>query len=529
MPQPNSVPAFLSMFEPPSEKSSTQKTIEKVLSETEGSARTARASSKASSANMTITPKRYVNRSASASNNFSLSPKSAKKRFADPPVKSSKMGTLKRLTKKYSKSCKKDNLLHLLNWKDQSWNYEKGITGEIYDNDNILTNITLPDGSDVKDMLHNVIDMHFPPFVHDHFTKSLYEFEYEFKTAQFKNTPKLKSEVLTENNPVQLWKLLDKKNNAWHVCCVIWHNNEPYSFGFDRNVQHEGQKHPELAVKSPSGYLEIALIRQKIKNPNLNYGSTLKKKPKYLELLATGVLDTHMITQLTKIFTKSTNKYELDEFKCLLQGFEEKDTKIDTQYKKHLKELEVANKQWKQFLEEKAKLIQSSSKVASKNNPPEGYSYSSTRVIPLIIEHWKKKPFQLEYSELIVSFRDFYYCRKDPGRNSKKKNCMGALDSLFQDLFSCRLFGTYIHPKLCGPKKKCFRASGDNQNSPSLLINTNINNTERSNNIGNLNVNVNTIVNLTKKNRGKSRSTVVGGGKKRKSKLLRKKYVKNKN
>ena len=33
---------------------------------------------------------------------------------------------------------------------------------------------------------------------------------------------------------------------------------------------------------------------------------------------------------------------------------------------------------------------------------------------------------------------------------------MGGLDSIFQDLFSCMLFGTYIHPKLCGPKKKCF-------------------------------------------------------------------------
>ena len=60
-------------------------------------------------------------------------------------MKSSKMGTLKRLTKKYSQSCKRENLLHLLNWKTDSWNYEKGLNGDIYDIDKILSSIVLPD------------------------------------------------------------------------------------------------------------------------------------------------------------------------------------------------------------------------------------------------------------------------------------------------------------------------------------------------------------------------------------------------
>ena len=63
MPEPNSVPAFLSMFEPPPEKTSAQESVERVLSETEGSDKTV----KASSANITVSPKKYVNRSASAS------------------------------------------------------------------------------------------------------------------------------------------------------------------------------------------------------------------------------------------------------------------------------------------------------------------------------------------------------------------------------------------------------------------------------------------------------------------------------
>ena len=65
MPEPNSIPAFLSMFEPPPEKTSQVKkeSVEmNVFSASEGSDKTV----KASSANITVSPKRYVNRSASS-------------------------------------------------------------------------------------------------------------------------------------------------------------------------------------------------------------------------------------------------------------------------------------------------------------------------------------------------------------------------------------------------------------------------------------------------------------------------------
>ena len=95
-------------------------------------------------------------------------------------------------------------------------------------------------------------------------------------------------------------------------------------------------------------------------------------------------------------------------------------------------------------------------KLKLKTEAPENFSYNASVLIPILIDTFDKKPFQLHFTSVVMTFDDFEYCRKDPGRKSSKKNCMGGLDSLFQDLFSCRLFGTYIHPKLCGPKKPCF-------------------------------------------------------------------------
>jgi hypothetical protein len=80
----------------------------------------------------------------------------------------------------------------------------------------------------------------------------------------------------------------------------------------------------------------------------------------------------------------------------------------------------------------------------------------SARGLSYIIKNWTHEPMVLTFKETRVLFKDLLYCRKDPSRKSSKKNCMGTLDTLFQDIFSCRLFGTFIIPKLCGPKKKCF-------------------------------------------------------------------------
>ena len=96
-----------------------------------------------------------------------------------------------------------------------------------------------------------IFDQNFPEVIHDNFTKSVYDFKFDLKKRVFKVLPKLKSEVLTEGNTVQLWKLINKNGNTWHVCCVIWHKGEPYSFGFDGNRVPVGEEHAGSAMKSP--------------------------------------------------------------------------------------------------------------------------------------------------------------------------------------------------------------------------------------------------------------------------------------
>ena len=373
----------------------------------------------------------------------------------------------------------------------------------------ILQSRDIPDYSSIFFILHVIVDNQFPEIIHDHFTYSV--FDYDGSKKKFKEPYRLKDGVLTKGNTVQLWKLLTKKGENWHVCCVIWHENKPHSFGFDANVIRDGMPDAELCMKSPNGYFEVALTRQKIKNPTLK-----KSSSRFVDLLAMGKLDDHMIKQLTRILTQKSNRFELCNYNAVFPGFEPIDDEIKEKYANHLPKLAQANKDWIKTLEEKNALLHDKSKKP-KFPPPKDFSYNSTLVIPQLIEYWTQKPFQLEFSELIVSFNDFYYCRKDPGRKSSKKNCMGALDSIFQDIFSCRLFGTYIHPRLCGPKNKCFTETTDGMNT-SVLVNTNIKteiNTERSLYLANSNENV-SVKPTSKKITGKARSTVVGGGKKSK-------------
>jgi len=386
------------------------------------------------------------------------------KRFVEPPPyqKTTRMGTLRRITKKYSKKCKRDNLLHFLNWKDDLdlWNRKMGLSGDIYDT--ILSKHILPSGEKCESYLYRIFDKNFPETIHDNFTKSLFEFEYDAKSNTFTKQPKLKSEVLTEGNTVQMWKLLDKRGVVWHVTCVIWHNKEPYSFGFDGNFANNTNKLPNLALSSPNSYFEIALTRQKFKNPTLD--TTLdKKNPKFVELLAMGVLDKHMITELTKILTNKTNTFNGVEYDAIFSGFEKINSETKELYTAHRDKLITAHEQWIEHIANKARLLDKTKNHTSKQlkAEPSEYSYNATVSLPILIDKFDKKPFQLSYVEIVMTFEDFKYCRKDPGRKSSKKNCMGGLDSIFQDLFSCRLFGTYIHPKLCGPKKTCFTLSNE--------------------------------------------------------------------
>ena len=266
----STVPAFLSIFEQPLpdlNQSLAHVSIERALSASEGSERTIK--SEVSS----VSIKKSLKKS-----DIELS--ETKRRFVEPPKKTSRMGTLRRLTKKYSKKCKQDNLLHLLNWKDESWTRKIGLDGEIFDTK--LANHVLPSGEKCEHFLHNVVDSKFPETIHGSFTNSLFDFDFDSKLETFKTTPKLKTEVLTEGNVVQMWKLLDKKGGIWHVSCIIWHNDEPYSFGFDGHFLYDSTKMPNLSLKSPNAYLEVALSRQKNKNPTGDFKHG--KKPKFVEL-----------------------------------------------------------------------------------------------------------------------------------------------------------------------------------------------------------------------------------------------------
>jgi hypothetical protein len=308
--------------------------------------------------------------------------------------KTNPLSTIKRLFKNYDKTCKNDNLNQLLNWKVMNEQTKIEI-GDIVDP--ILPIIER----------ENIKDPNFPKIIQDNFTNSLYD-----------KDNKLKTEVLKEGKTIQIWKLLklnvgildkiknlDWKYETWHVSCVIWHNGEPYSFGFDMDDTSDN-----LVMRTPCMYLELNLIKQK-----------RKQLAKYCDLLAMGTLDTTMIYNLTGLLNSSDN-INNKEINVIINGFKPKNEAL-TAYGNDLKKLTRVR---------------------------------SARGLSYIIKNWTHEPMVLTFKETRVLFKDLLYCRKDPSRKSSKKNCMGTLDTLFQDIFSCRLFGTLIIPKLCGPKKKCF-------------------------------------------------------------------------
>ena len=379
------------------------------------------------------------------------------KRLAKAPKKTSRIGTFKRLTNIYSKECKSNNLIQLLNYKTEDWIRKKGLNGDIYNTK--LEKVVLKSGDKAENYLDNIVDKNFPETIHDHFTHSIFDYDFNLETDTFIQKPKLKKEILLEGNVVQFWKLLDKKGVNRHVCCIIWHENKPYSFSFDGDDTDEsdGGSHPNLSLKSPSFSLEVTLIRELNRFHN-SKSNPHKKTSKFIELLAIGYLDNHMIQELIKILDNETNKYDGNNINVILSGFEDIDTDIQLDYKIHKDELNLARHQWVNYISEKAikMLNKKRGKISEPPKEPSEYSYNATLVLPELLEIFDKKPFQLTFTQITIIFKDFRYCRRDSGRKSNRKNCMGALDTIFQDIFSCRLFGTYILPKLCGPKKKCF-------------------------------------------------------------------------
>ena len=97
MPEPNSVPAFLSMFEPPPKKTQSEIEMERAFSASEGTETVKASSVELSAKSAAATLKESLKELSSTRS------KKGQARFAEPPKKkSSRMGTLRRITKKYS-------------------------------------------------------------------------------------------------------------------------------------------------------------------------------------------------------------------------------------------------------------------------------------------------------------------------------------------------------------------------------------------------------------------------------------------
>lgn len=66
------------------------------------------------------------------------------------------------------------------------------------------------------------------------------------------------------------------------------------------------------------------------------------------------------------------------------------------------------------------------------------FKYGTTEqpIVPLVIN------IPNSY-EILIKNKE--YCRYNTSRKSKRKNCMGSLDTIFKDIFSCRFKGDYYY------------------------------------------------------------------------------------
>ena len=86
------------------------------------------------------------------------------------------------------------------------------------------------------------------------------------------------------------------------------------------------------------------------------------------------------------------------------------------------------------------------------------FKYGSTKeqpIVPLVVN------IPNSY-EILIKNKE--YCRYNTSRKSKKKNCMGSLDTIFKDIFSCRIKGTLIIPSRCRAKEACITRIPDETN-----------------------------------------------------------------
>jgi hypothetical protein len=274
----------------------------------------------------------------------------------------------------YTNNCKNRHLKRLLNYKTESeWKTTNELVGYLYG----VGSIDLPK---------------FPTIIKDNFTKSIIK---DGELIEFH-----------KGDMVEIWKIISKKGSIIHTVCIIWHNSIPYSFGF---IEDDDSK--QLQIISPNFMMEMSLIRQKRKNPDLN-----KRQEKYCELLANGKLNDDMIAKLEDFL--KTADYESVE-PHIITGFKENH---ENPYN-----IDTSGAAWEN------KLLWERNKQTFE----------------------KYKPMVIGEDSYIGKIKDREYCKFNTSRKSKKKNCMGSLDTIFQELLSCRLYGKIVIPSLCHPKQPC--------------------------------------------------------------------------
>ena len=348
--------------------------------------------------------------------------------------------TIKKTKKvKYSKPCKDNNLTDLLNYM------------KLWELKNEIESFEIPKKP-------------FPEIYHGHFTESIIN----------NSNEQIDYNIFNTGNVIQMWKILTKRGQNSHVSCVIWHTNVPHSFSFVTKNEHN------LSLLTPCNLLEVALVRQKVHNPYLK-----TKGNHYCELLAIGKLDKTMVQNfedfmdgmdgmdgmngMDGMVNPNKNKFLAIERAFDYENYEYTKEQIQNFYETNIKD-EIKNKQ-----KEVETLFKSRGIPIRRNNNTnlktlaskktqltelleKKFKYGSTKeppIVPLVIN------IPNSY-EILIKNKE--YCRYNTSRKSKKKNCMGSLDTIFKDIFSCRFKGTIIIPSMCRPKKACITRNPDETN-----------------------------------------------------------------
>ena len=356
------------------------------------------------------------------------------------------MATVKRQFKNYNYTdeCKQYHLNELLN-QTKNWEKTQGINGTL--------NYKNKEGE--KSHI-NMNDNEFPDVFKGQFTHSLY-------TANM-----LDVNVLREGNVIQIWKSFKLKQRKilgrnflgptpefWHLDCIIWAKKpdeeeyKPYSFG----VAVEGEKEEELdmVIVSPSTITELNLARQKLANIK-------NEDKKFFELLAMGFLNTDLIDSIKQYLENSETKET--QVNTVMEGFNLKTKKQTEHVETYETTLVTLKQQRKNILRQRQSV---NSPIISKNtNILSSDKQKTLNKFPAVYKEYTYGPIVLSYSFKEKSIEDKSYCRLNTSRNSSGTNCMGMLDTILKDIFSCRLFGKLVIPSLCGPKKECVTSIENN-------------------------------------------------------------------